>query len=64
MDEYVGDGVELIVEPCMMGFMGGGPRQRVAGCRGALEGTINGELLVHVVDASGAVWLEQIEQVN
>lgn len=40
------------------------PHQLVAAFRSTLEETIHADLLLHVVDASSAVRLEQIEQVN
>jgi GTP-binding protein HflX len=47
-----------------VGFIRELPHQLVAAFRATLEETIHADLLLHVVDASSAVRLDQIDQVN
>ncbi len=47
-----------------VGFIRDLPHQLVAAFRATLEETIHADLLLHVVDASSGMRLEQIEQVN
>ena len=47
-----------------VGFVRDLPHQLVAAFRATLEETIHADLLLHVVDASSPVRMEQIEQVN
>ena len=47
-----------------VGFIRELPHQLVAAFRATLEETIHADLLLHVVDASSPVRMEQIEQVN
>jgi GTP-binding protein HflX len=47
-----------------VGFVRELPHQLVAAFRATLEETIHADLLLHVVDASSPVRMEQIEQVN
>ena len=47
-----------------VGFVRDLPHQLVAAFRATLEETIHADLLIHVVDASSATRMEQIEQVN
>jgi GTPase len=47
-----------------VGFIRDLPHQLVAAFRATLEETIHADLLVHVVDASSTVRLDQIDQVN
>jgi GTPase len=47
-----------------VGFIRDLPHQLVAAFRATLEETIHADLLVHVVDASSPVRLDQIDQVN
>ena len=61
---YLGDDVGQIVVSDTVGFIRELPHQLVAAFRATLEETIHADLLLHVVDASSAVRLEQIEQVN
>lgn len=61
---YLGDEVGQIVVSDTVGFIRELPHQLVAAFRATLEETIHADLLLHVVDASSAVRLEQIEQVN
>ncbi|WP_180970499.1 GTPase HflX [Burkholderia sp. WAC0059] len=61
---YLGDEVGQIVMSDTVGFIRELPHQLVAAFRATLEETIQADLLLHVVDASSAVRLDQIEQVN
>ena len=61
---YLGDEVGQIVLSDTVGFIRDLPHQLVAAFRATLEETIHADLLLHVVDASSSVRLEQIEQVN
>ncbi|KAF1013116.1 MAG: GTPase HflX [Burkholderia sp.] len=61
---YLGDEVGQIVVSDTVGFIRELPHQLVFAFRATLEETIHADLLLHVVDASSAVRLEQIEQVN
>jgi len=61
---YLGDEVGQIVMSDTVGFIRELPHQLVAAFRATLEETVQADLLLHVVDASSAVRLEQIEQVN
>jgi GTPase len=61
---YLGETVGQIVLSDTVGFIRELPHQLVAAFRATLEETVHADLLLHVVDASSAVRLEQIEQVN
>jgi GTP-binding protein HflX len=61
---YLGEEAGNIVLSDTVGFIRELPHQLVAAFRATLEETVHADLLVHVVDASSAVKLDQIEQVN
>ncbi|WP_109481614.1 GTPase HflX [Paraburkholderia sp. C35] len=61
---YLGEEVGQIVMSDTVGFIRELPHQLVAAFRATLEETIHADLLLHVVDASSAVRLDQIDQVN
>ena len=61
---YLGDEVGQVVVSDTVGFIRELPHQLVAAFRATLEETIHADLLLHVVDASSAVRLDQIDQVN
>jgi GTP-binding protein HflX len=61
---YLGDDVGQVVVSDTVGFIRELPHQLVAAFRATLEETIHADLLLHVVDASSAVRLDQIDQVN
>jgi GTP-binding protein HflX len=60
---YMGE-VGNVVLSDTVGFIRELPHQLVAAFRATLEETIHADLLLHVVDASSPVRMEQIEQVN
>ena len=60
---YLGD-IGSVVVSDTVGFIRELPHQLVAAFRATLEETIHADLLLHVVDASSPVRMEQIEQVN
>ncbi len=60
---YLGE-VGNVVMSDTVGFIRELPHQLVAAFRATLEETIHADLLLHVVDASSPVRMEQIEQVN
>jgi GTP-binding protein HflX len=60
---YLGD-VGSVVVSDTVGFIRELPHQLVAAFRATLEETIHADLLIHVVDASSPVRLDQILQVN
>ena len=61
---WLGGDVGQIVLSDTVGFIRELPHQLVAAFRATLEETIQADLLLHVVDASSAVRLDQIDQVN
>jgi GTP-binding protein HflX len=61
---YMGQEVGNVVVSDTVGFVRELPHQLVAAFRATLEETIHADLLLHVVDASSPVRMEQIEQVN
>ncbi|PPK41845.1 GTP-binding protein HflX [Trinickia symbiotica] len=61
---FLGDDVGQVVISDTVGFIRELPHQLVAAFRATLEETIHADLLLHVVDASSAVRLDQIDQVN
>jgi len=61
---YLGEEIGQIVVSDTVGFIRELPHQLVAAFRATLEETIHADLLLHVVDASSAVRLDQIDQVN
>ncbi|HEY1043683.1 MAG TPA: GTPase HflX, partial [Telluria sp.] len=61
---YLGDETGSVVISDTVGFVRELPHQLVAAFRATLEETIRADLLLHVVDASSPVRMEQIEQVN
>jgi GTP-binding protein HflX len=61
---YVGEEAGHIILSDTVGFIRELPHQLVAAFRATLEETVHADLLVHVVDASSAVKLDQIEQVD
>ncbi len=61
---WLGDEVGQVVMSDTVGFIRELPHQLVAAFRATLEETVQSDLLLHVVDASSAVRLEQIDQVN
>ncbi len=61
---YLGDEVGSVVISDTVGFVRELPHQLVAAFRATLEETIHADLLLHVVDGSSPVRMEQIEQVN
>lgn len=60
---YLGDAGNIVISDTV-GFIRELPHQLVAAFRTTLEETIHADLLLHVVDASSPVRMEQIEQVN
>ncbi|HTD04999.1 GTPase HflX [Undibacterium sp.] len=60
---YLGDAGNVVISDTV-GFIRELPHQLVAAFRATLEETIHADLLLHVVDASSPVRLDQIEQVN
>jgi GTP-binding protein HflX len=60
---YLGE-VGSVVVSDTVGFIRELPHQLVAAFRATLEETVHADLLLHVVDASSPVRMEQIEQVN
>ncbi|HEX8785612.1 MAG TPA: GTPase HflX, partial [Telluria sp.] len=61
---YLGQDVGNVVVSDTVGFVRELPHQLVAAFRATLEETIHADLLLHVVDGSSPVRMEQIEQVN
>lgn len=61
---YLGEEAGHVVVLDTVGFIRELPHQLVAAFRATLEETIHADLLLHVVDASSAVRLDQIDQVN
>ncbi|MEM5420260.1 GTPase HflX [Paraburkholderia ferrariae] len=61
---WLGDAVGQIVLSDTVGFIRELPHQLVAAFRATLQETVQADLLLHVVDASSAVRLDQIDQVN
>ncbi|MEI7293565.1 GTPase HflX [Paraburkholderia tropica] len=61
---WLGDEVGQIVLSDTVGFIRELPHQLVAAFRATLQETVQADLLLHVVDASSAVRLDQIDQVN
>ena len=61
---YLNDEVGSVVISDTVGFVRELPHQLVAAFRATLEETIHADLLLHVVDGSSPVRMEQIEQVN
>ncbi|SDB99049.1 GTP-binding protein HflX [Paraburkholderia lycopersici] len=61
---WLGDDVGQIVLSDTVGFIRELPHQLVAAFRATLQETVQADLLLHVVDASSAVRLDQIDQVN
>lgn len=61
---YLNDEVGSVVISDTVGFVRELPHQLVAAFRATLEETIHSDLLLHVVDGSSPVRMEQIEQVN
>lgn len=60
---YLGDAGSVVVSDTV-GFIRELPHQLVDAFRATLEETIHADLLLHVVDASSPVRLDQIQQVN
>jgi len=60
---YLGEVGHVVISDTV-GFIRELPHQLVAAFRATLEETIHADLLLHVVDASSPVRMEQIEQVN
>jgi GTPase len=61
---YLGEEAGQVVLSDTVGFIRELPHQLVAAFRATLEETIHADLLLHVVDASSAVRLDQIAQVD
>ncbi|WP_051972166.1 GTPase HflX [Massilia sp. 9096] len=61
---YLGEETGNVVMSDTVGFVRELPHQLVAAFRATLEETIHADLLLHVVDGSSPVRMEQIEQVN
>jgi GTPase len=61
---WLGDAVGQIVLSDTVGFIRELPHQLVAAFRATLQETVQADLLLHVVDASSSVRLDQIDQVN
>ena len=61
---YMGEEIGNVVLSDTVGFVRELPHQLVAAFRATLEETIHADLLLHVVDGSSPVRMEQIEQVN
>lgn len=60
---YLGEAGQVVISDTV-GFIRELPHQLVEAFRATLEETIHADLLLHVVDASSPVRMEQIEQVN
>lgn len=60
---YLGDAGSVVISDTV-GFIRELPHQLVAAFRATLEETIHADLLLHVVDASSPVRIDQIQQVN
>lgn len=60
---YMGEAGNVVISDTV-GFIRELPHQLVAAFRTTLEETIHADLLLHVVDASSAMRMEQIDQVN
>lgn len=61
---FLGDEIGQVVISDTVGFIRELPHQLVAAFRATLEETTHADLLLHVVDASSPVRLDQIDQVN
>ncbi|MEA3117920.1 MAG: GTPase [Paraburkholderia sp.] len=61
---FLGGEIGQVVISDTVGFIRELPHQLVAAFRATLEETTHADLLLHVVDASSAVRLDQIDQVN
>jgi GTP-binding protein HflX len=61
---YLGEEAGSVIMSDTVGFVRELPHQLVAAFRATLEETIHADLLLHVVDGSSPVRMEQIEQVN
>ncbi len=61
---FLGDEIGQVIISDTVGFIRELPHQLVAAFRATLEETTHADVLLHVVDASSAVRLDQIEQVN
>ncbi|QJE03387.1 GTPase HflX [Massilia forsythiae] len=61
---YLGEETGNVVMSDTVGFVRELPHQLVAAFRATLEETIHADLLLHVVDGSSPVRMEQIQQVN
>jgi GTP-binding protein HflX len=61
---FLGEEVGSVIVSDTVGFVRELPHQLVAAFRATLEETIHADLLLHVVDGSSSVRMEQIEQVN
>jgi GTP-binding protein HflX len=61
---YLGEEAGSVIVSDTVGFVRELPHQLVAAFRATLEETIHADLLLHVVDGSSPVRMEQIEQVN
>jgi GTP-binding protein HflX len=61
---YLGEDTGSVIVSDTVGFVRELPHQLVAAFRATLEETIHADLLLHVVDGSSPVRMEQIEQVN
>jgi GTPase len=61
---WLGDEVGQVVLSDTVGFIRELPHQLVAAFRATLQETVQADLLLHVVDASSPVRLDQIDQVN
>lgn len=61
---FLGEEAGHVVVSDTVGFIRELPHQLVAAFRATLEETIHADVLLHVVDASSAVRLDQIDQVN
>ncbi len=61
---YLGEEAGHVVVSDTVGFIRELPHQLVTAFRATLEETIHADVLLHVVDASNAVRLDQIDQVN
>jgi GTP-binding protein HflX len=61
---FLGEEVGSVIVSDTVGFVRELPHQLVAAFRATLEETIHADLLLHVVDGSSPVRMEQIEQVN
>jgi len=61
---FLGEEAGHVVVSDTVGFIRELPHQLVAAFRATLEETIHADLLLHVVDASSPVRLDQIDQVN